>query len=107
MLEDRLNSLLSAWQEQQLQGHDVSAAELCRDCPELAEELGRRIAVLRQMNELVQPRSAAPVPNPEAGAGAPGDGRAGSAGQFPPSDGADAFPDTLPPSPGEAAVLPA
>jgi hypothetical protein len=49
MLEDRLNSLLLAWQEQQRQGREVSAAELCRDCPELA----RRIAVLRRMNHLL------------------------------------------------------
>ena len=47
MSEDRLNSLLTVWQEQQCQGRDLSAAELCRDCPELAEPLGQRIQVLR------------------------------------------------------------
>jgi WD40 repeat protein len=72
MVEDRLNSLLSAWQEQRLQGRDVSAAELCRDCPELAPELGRRIAVLRQMDQLRQAASARPGPDPGAAAPAPG-----------------------------------
>jgi hypothetical protein len=38
MSEERLNSLLSSWQEQQRQGRDLPAAALCRDCPELAEE---------------------------------------------------------------------
>ena len=55
MNEDRLNSLLSIWQEQQSRGRDLKAADLCRDCPELAEALDQRIQVLRQMNALVQP----------------------------------------------------
>jgi len=54
MREDRLDSLVTAWQEHQSQGRDVSAAELCRDCPDLAEELSRRIAVLLQMNLFLQ-----------------------------------------------------
>jgi tetratricopeptide (TPR) repeat protein len=62
MSEERLNSLLLAWQEQQLQGHDVPAAELCRDCPELAEELSQRIGVLRRMNNLMQPGGATAGP---------------------------------------------
>jgi serine/threonine-protein kinase len=66
MVEDRLNCLLSAWQAQQVQGRDVPATELCRDCPELAEELSRRIAVLRQMNQLVTPPSTAREPHAAA-----------------------------------------
>jgi serine/threonine protein kinase len=54
MTEERLNDLLLAWQEQHGQDRDVSAAELCRDCPELAGELARRIDVLRQMTRLVE-----------------------------------------------------
>jgi hypothetical protein len=54
MNEHRLNNLLSLWQVHQLQGRDVQATELCRDCPELAEELNRRIQALRQMNALAQ-----------------------------------------------------
>jgi serine/threonine protein kinase len=65
MQEERLNSLLSAWQDHQLQGRDLSPAQLCRDCPELMDELARRIAVLRQMNHLMQ------AGDPPAGPGAP------------------------------------
>jgi hypothetical protein len=61
MREERLNSLLLAWQEQQLRGRDVSAAELCRDCSELAAELSQRIQVLRQMNGLLQPPDPPPA----------------------------------------------
>jgi serine/threonine-protein kinase len=39
----------------------VPAAELCHDCPELAEELGQRISVLRQMNRLMQPGGHPPL----------------------------------------------
>jgi WD40 repeat protein/tetratricopeptide (TPR) repeat protein len=52
MSEERLDALLLAWQEHHLHGRDVPAAELCRDCPELADELGKRIAVLRRMDLL-------------------------------------------------------
>jgi serine/threonine-protein kinase len=82
MPEDRLNSLLLAWEEQQFQGRDLQAAELCRDCPELTEELNRRIGVLRRVNALMQPadpapglapqpmHTAAPAPPPRAAHGA-------------------------------------
>jgi hypothetical protein len=55
MSNERLDSLLLAWQEQRRQGRDVPAADLCRDCPELAAELSQRIGVLRQMEALMQP----------------------------------------------------
>ena len=58
MNEDRLNTLLSLWQEQQAQGRDVSPTELCRDCPELAEALQERIQVFQQMNAFLQPNIA-------------------------------------------------
>jgi len=51
--ESRLDSLLLAWQEERQQGRDVPAGELCRDCPELAGELNRRIGILRRMNDLM------------------------------------------------------
>jgi tetratricopeptide (TPR) repeat protein/tRNA A-37 threonylcarbamoyl transferase component Bud32 len=70
MVEDRLNSLLSAWQEHQQQGRDVPAAELCHDCPELALELSRRIQVLRQMHFLMQTNGGPPeLAAPEAALG--------------------------------------
>src|SRR5436190_2254735 len=60
MSEERLNSLLSLWQVQQRQGHKVQAAELCREEPELAPELERRIRV-QQMNDLAA-QAAATLP---------------------------------------------
>src|SRR5689334_12990186 len=39
MSEQRLKDLVSAWQQQRRDGRDVLPEELCRDCPELAEEL--------------------------------------------------------------------
>jgi hypothetical protein len=46
--------LLVDWQEAKAQGRDAPPAELCRNCPELAEELARRIQVLRAMSALVR-----------------------------------------------------
>jgi serine/threonine-protein kinase len=68
MSEERLNSLLSLWQAREAQGIAPNPAELCRDCPELAEELSKRIAVLRQMSALmgpVNPHSAPAAEPPE------------------------------------------
>jgi serine/threonine protein kinase len=47
--EDILQSLLLRWEELTKTGQTVSAEELCRDCPELAAELQRRIDALREM----------------------------------------------------------
>jgi serine/threonine protein kinase len=59
MLEDRLNSLLLAWEEHQFQGRDVAVAELCRDCPELTGKLRQRIDILRRLHKLMQAADAA------------------------------------------------
>jgi hypothetical protein len=45
--DDRIDELLDLWQVLYAAGRDVPADELCRDCPELADEVGRRLAVLR------------------------------------------------------------
>lgn len=45
--EDRLAELLIQWEEHQGRGEDVSAEQLCQDCPHLADELARRIRALR------------------------------------------------------------
>src|SRR5579871_4181804 len=52
--QSRLEELLSLWEEQLAQGHDVPTAVLCRDHPELLAELERRIEQLRQIGRLVQ-----------------------------------------------------
>jgi serine/threonine-protein kinase len=47
-----LSELVSLWEREQAGGRDVPVAELCRDRPELAVELARRIAALRQVGQL-------------------------------------------------------
>jgi serine/threonine-protein kinase len=84
--EAALSELLSAWQCRQAEGTTASAAELCRDCPELLSELQRRIDALRDMGHLLgaidqqattipfvpaAPAEGATLP-PGPGAGAPG-----------------------------------
>src|SRR5215470_13737207 len=49
----RVTALLTYWQEQQRQGNDIPAEELCRDCPDLQTEVGQRLQSLRQMPHLV------------------------------------------------------
>jgi tRNA A-37 threonylcarbamoyl transferase component Bud32 len=64
-MSDRLDSLLLAWQEWHAQGHPVTPAEVCRDCPELAGELSKRIEALQQMNALMQGSVRLPANSPE------------------------------------------
>ena len=56
--DDRLVDLLLQWEELREQGRPVSAEELCRDCPELLDEVRRRLPFL----DAVRPEG-------EAGAG--------------------------------------
>jgi hypothetical protein len=67
-LQDTIAELLLRWQEDQDRGLDVPAAELCRERPELTEELQRHIDVLRRIQRLVLPAAAAgpstPGPSP-------------------------------------------
>jgi hypothetical protein len=64
MGDDRLHSLLLAWEAHRRQGSEVSAAELCRDCPELLEEPTQRIRALCQMDALVHSEETLPGPIP-------------------------------------------
>jgi hypothetical protein len=65
MSEDRLDHFLLAWQEEQRGGRDLSATDLCREQPELAAELQRRIDAVRQMENLaVQEAETLPPPEP-------------------------------------------
>jgi serine/threonine protein kinase len=52
--ETRLDELLSRWQSHRARGEDISASELCRDCPELARELEQRLQALGQMQDLLR-----------------------------------------------------
>src|SRR4051794_31623623 len=59
-----LSSLIGLWEEARAQGLEVSAAELCRDCPENAERLERIIATLRG-TEADEPPSPEPESSPD------------------------------------------
>jgi eukaryotic-like serine/threonine-protein kinase len=74
--DSRLAELLLRWEELHDEGRTVTPDELCSTCPELAEELGRRIALLRQLDPLLdgktnadgaqQRRTAAGAPSRES-----------------------------------------
>src|SRR6516225_6484291 len=49
----RMAELLLRWEELHEQGQSITPRELCSTCPELADELGRRIALLRQIEPVL------------------------------------------------------
>jgi serine/threonine-protein kinase len=51
--ESRVAELLIRWEEQRERGRSVTPEELCSSCPELAEELDRRIALLRRLDPVL------------------------------------------------------
>ena len=53
--DDKLQQLLELWDDLRKQGREPTAAELCQDCPELLDELDRRIAALKATNWLEKP----------------------------------------------------
>ena len=53
--DELLADLLVRWEELREQGQDVSALELCQDCPHLADELARRINALEVISWLDKP----------------------------------------------------
>ncbi len=72
--DHRLTELLIRWEELQEQGQAASVDELCRDCPELADELRRRVRILE-----IMPSVPPPVPHAETPATLSQDGDAGTA----------------------------
>lgn len=68
--EERLAELLLRWEEILDEGRDVHAKELCRDCPELVEELSHRIHALKAMEWVKKPvdgdddRPSGEIPDP-------------------------------------------
>jgi tRNA A-37 threonylcarbamoyl transferase component Bud32 len=62
--EASLDELLSLWQQEKARGRDLPAAVLCRDRPEMADELERRITAVRRMGALAQAGGPTPVPGP-------------------------------------------
>src|SRR5438552_12488222 len=49
-IQNRLGELLLRWQELRNHGQSITPEELCRDCPELVNELRRRIQALQATN---------------------------------------------------------
>src|ERR1051325_11351463 len=53
--DDRLWDILARWEEQYRHGDDTPAQELCRECPELLDELKAHIQALKGMDWLLRP----------------------------------------------------
>ncbi|MCH7725956.1 MAG: serine/threonine protein kinase, partial [Planctomycetes bacterium] len=50
--ETQLDELLYRWEELAEQGQPVTPQTLCSDCPELVDELSRRVNILKEMNDV-------------------------------------------------------
>jgi serine/threonine-protein kinase len=61
MSADPLGDLLLRWEELHEQGQSVTPEELCGDCPELLDELRRRIQALQALNQALDTTSDAPT----------------------------------------------
>ena len=48
--QTRLDELLDQWEEAREEGQELTAEELCRDCPELVDEVKRQIEALRKID---------------------------------------------------------
>src|SRR5262249_52177068 len=55
MIDERLIDLLLRAEDLQQQGRPITAAELCRDCPELWPELQRLLSGVAQVERLLSP----------------------------------------------------
>jgi WD40 repeat protein/serine/threonine protein kinase/Tfp pilus assembly protein PilF len=80
----RLSELLLRWEDQRAQGRDVTAEELCRDCPEQTPEVARRLAALRAVYQALDTAT-----NGQPGA---------EPATLPPGQTAPPAPDTTPPA---------
>jgi serine/threonine-protein kinase len=73
--DPRLSDLLLRWEELRDQGRPVAPEELCRDCPELIDEVRRQVRALEALHPVLQqaptasaepPTAEGPVPPEEA-----------------------------------------
>ncbi len=62
--DDKLWDLLATWEELYRQGQDIPAEELCRDCPDLAQEVASNITSLKRMDWLLKPMADENEPAP-------------------------------------------
>jgi len=65
--DTRISQLIARWESLNLQGQGISVEELCSECPELADELRKEVALRAQpgmINEtLAEPLTAGPTPS--------------------------------------------
>src|SRR5262249_38028025 len=61
----RLDDLLDQYQELIDAGREPDLSDLCRKCPELRDELSRRVQRLHRLGELLGDVPAVPAPEPE------------------------------------------
>src|SRR5262249_57848801 len=78
MSSDRVEDLLLRWEELSERGEAVTPAELCRDCPELLDEVRRRVRARRAVDQALG--AAGGSPTVEARASSAGTTPGGEAG---------------------------
>jgi serine/threonine-protein kinase len=64
--DHRLSELLLRWEDLRAQGREISAEELCVDCPEQATEVARRLGALRAVYQALDTSNNAPTTAPAA-----------------------------------------
>jgi WD40 repeat protein len=90
--DPRLSELLLRWEELREGGSPVSAAELCRDCPELVEPLRQQIQALQAVDAVLNEGAGRPTCSSREPAG-PDPGRAEELGRRPPGAAPAGGPD--------------
>src|SRR5262245_38295810 len=81
MSSDPVEDLLLRWEELSERGESVTPEELCRDCPELLDELRRRVRALQAVDQALDPAGSPPTVAALASyAGPPPTGEAGPPG---------------------------
>jgi serine/threonine-protein kinase len=63
--QQQIDDILDHWEEMRLQGHFLTAEELCKHTPDLTPEVSRRLRALKQIDQLL----GAPLEQQEASAG--------------------------------------
>src|SRR6516225_7718464 len=77
MTSDRVEDLLLRWEELSERGESVTPEELCRDCPELLDELRHRIRALKAVDQAFEAAGDAPTVESRASSGTTPKGEAG------------------------------
>src|ERR1700677_3383357 len=61
-MSQKIDELLLRWEERRRSGKPTSVEELCRDCPELREQLRTRVKALEKMDQILDLKSYGTVP---------------------------------------------